>query len=220
MQQEAVGNSFSGPGPAGAVINYAHVSAVGGNGNVGGSAGSVIMNTQQQQVFGTSFEIISNVGRVDLTGGTTNAAFIFGGTGGSLNFNGISGVQNSGAINVSSGNGPSSNGDAENANGMSLIGTAGPVQNNGALTANGGTGGSDAGGGGSILLQGTLVTNSGTISCAGGASTSFGGAGGGIILNSEPDGPTNNTGTLSVVAGSGAGDGGTGTITIDGVIEN
>ena len=95
------------------------------------------------------------------------------------------------------------------------------MQNTGAITANGGNGGNTGGTGATISMQGTAVNNSVALTCQGGTGgTGQGGGGGSIFLNAAPNGPTVNSGTLSVAAGASShGNFGSGTIVIDGVTE-
>ena len=202
-------------GPGGAVINYASVFANGGAGAQAGNAGAVQLSTQTNVAFGDSFEVVLNFGDIDATGGVASDTAC--GTGGELRMSAIAGVQNSGTIDVSAGVSPPgidagcSSGDVE------LVGLAGPVQNTGAISNDGGAG-KIGSAGGQVSLLGAGVTNGATISCDGGDGIDFGGSGGGITLFASPTGASTNTGALSAAGGTGTIIGSNGVIEIDGTI--
>ena len=211
--------------PGGAMINYAKVSARGGNGlnenyGYGGAGGSVLLQTQQATNFSDNFEIVANYGDIDVRGGDgAGSGSSSAGPGGSVTFLGIQGVQNSGAIDASGGNTVSQSATGATGSSITLQSEVGPVLNSGTLTTNGGAGlqpNSSGNAAGEIAMFGTSVTNSAALTCNGGDGAVNGGAGGDIELFSSVGQPTSNTGTLSNFAGTGANAGEAGSCTVDG----
>ena len=232
-------------GPAGAVINYANVTANGGDGANGGIGGAISFSTQTGYYFGNPEEFAANFGAITLTGGASSGDGGDGGRGGSVALEGVSGVQNSGTITIGGGDAPGV-GSTGGTSGQVFLGSDnGPVQNSAAITSNGGAalGDGGIGGGGTgapvalppaphlrapnilvpafsvIRIEGNGVTNTAALTCNGGTGGELGGIGGRIILYSSPNGPTMNTGALSVAGGAGddaADSGSIGDISIDG----
>ena len=219
-------NNQSNYGPAGAVINYANVTARGGDEVDDGqssqsSGGGLFMTTQRNTDFGQSFEVAANFGNVIVSGGTTTGNDQTGSLGGPFELDGIDGVQNAGAIDATAGNSTGTNdlGSASSQR-LRLESDVGIVNNSGAITANGGsatnTGGDSSGAfGGEVVMYGAAVINTAAITCNGGDGAVDGGLGGAIIMFSSVSGPTVNSGTLSVASGTGASADGIGSIQID-----
>ena len=228
MQQ----NSPAGPpggdnppmGPAGAVINYADVSVRGGDGAIGGAGGAVLLETQLQIYFDASFEIATNFGVIDATGGSSSDDNAIGGEAGNIQLLGMSGVQNAAAANADGGDasGASSTGGAGN----EVIFTAdyGTAQNTGTLSSSGGNGTGTAGNGGNadeilmngVGLSGPGIVNTAALTCSGGNGANLGGNGGAINLFTSFGTETSNSGTLTAAAGTGNTNGSAGSINVDG----
>ena len=178
--------------PAGGITNEAAVIARGGAGvaragYAGGSGGGVFVITDIDDFYSDVFTTVANSGSFDLIGGTGYT----GGDGGSAWLGAKSNFINTGAIAVSGGAGAVFGGDAGEVLAIgNYDGYAGAKLNNSAsITANGGSGGISGGDGGFVNLE----------------------------SNNSIAATTANTGTLSVVKGSGGATAVNGAIIIDGV---
>ena len=225
LQQVASANDVGGTdgfGPAGAVINYANVTSHGGDGVVAAAGGQVKMLTQAQFHFDDSFEIAANFGNLDVVGGSAPLA-AGANSGGSVTLDGIVGAQNSGMITIDGGRALGTNSTGGGGN-VYIKGEHGAASNFAAISCRGGDAtGADGSGAnaGSVYIVGSSATNSAAISCIGGAGDGAdepGGDGGFIDLFASPNGPSMNSGTLSVAGGTGTPPGVSGTIDIDGTV--
>ena len=223
---QSPGSNNSNYGPAGAAINYANVSVRGGDGAQGGTGGSVLLTTQRNTNFNATFEIAFNAGTIDTSGGATSTDGDGGSSGGQIEFDGISGVQNFGALSANGGSTSGANSQSIGTSNINFTSDEGFVRNNGTLTADGGaaTGVNGRGGSaGSINIFGNGVINTAAITCTGGDASDamgIGGSGGNIQLYSSVEGPSMNSGALDVAAGANVNDSGAaagpGSIVIDG----
>ena len=203
-------------GPAGAVINYANITARSGDGVNIANGGGVALTTQPTN-WNDTFEIAANVGDIDVSGGSSSGAN--GGRAGSVIITGTAGVQNSGVIVANGGDSTAVDQSGGLGGTVELLSGVGPVQNSGAITTNGGTDSasqSAGGGGGNLLIAGEPVTNSGALTCDGGDGGGDGGNAGSIELRTTLAGSSTNTGALVANGGTG-GDfpGSDGIITVD-----
>ncbi len=199
----------------GGVINYADLFAHGGaNGtNKNFGQGAPLIMSAGGGDFAPAVspaQVVINYGQIDLTGGSTIAAGSqdsSGSYGGQFQLIGAARVENHHTIDASCGSGA---GVGTNGNGYAsvLSSGGGPVVNDHALSANGGspTKASDASAAQSITLIGTQVQNSANISSAGGSAEGLGGDGNNIaLISTNPATPTTlSSGTLlNVSAGVG-----------------
>ena len=193
IQQDAL--SATG-GPAGAVVNNANVSAVGGDGASGGAGGTFIMFTQQSTDLGDSFEIANNTGSVDVRGGAEATLGGSAGAAGTISMFGMSGAKNSGAMSAAGGFGHGVS-PADASGGSIIIRSYGTITNSGILSAIGGGDVQKVGGnGGTIAVEGSPVVNSAALTCDSGGSNPTGGD---VYLTSDNNGPTTDTGVLSAL---------------------
>jgi hypothetical protein len=163
---------------------------------------------------GSGAHRIETTGVITVDGGPGG----FGGPGRSqgLLLYGPEGVLNRGALSANGGAGR----DAETfvggpAGGVILSSDVGPVRNEGSITAKGGTG-FTGGFGGEICLEGARVTNTQPINAEGGNGTGGPSGNGNTIVLSSYNPSTENSGTLSVAAGTaGATIGTAGTVIVD-----
>ncbi len=211
-------------GPGGSVINDVDLVSRGGASGAGsgGSGGQVQLITQSSYYFpGDAFEQVRNTGRVDVGGGDGQS----GGSGGSFQFYGLTGVTNSGPLTARGGVGLAASGGTD-ANSSRLTSDNGEVISSAAIDVSGGDGVTQGGGSAQLDLQGTTVTVSADLVAKGGAASASvggsGGAGGTIVIGSSAG-----SSSISVaapggvsVAGGAAAQAGTpgkvGTVTIDG----
>ncbi len=202
-------------GPGGGVVNYAKLSARGGNGSSGGRPGSASMSTQDHYAFGVQNEQVLNFGDVDVSGGDASSSTSTIWQGGYLSLNAMTHLENHGRL-ISNGDtqsgGPRTGG---NGGSINLYSNNGPVTNTGALHANAGSATGAGGYGGSVSLWGTVTNNSAAVTATGGNSTVQGGAGGGVSFTSY-SGQSANTGSVVVRGGNGTPPGQRGTFTLDG----
>ena len=193
-----------GVGPAGAVINYANVTALGGDGAAPGSAGNISFSTEPYD-FRDSFEVALNFGAIDVSGGSASENDAS--RGGNVDLFGVSGAANNGAVTATGGVSTNEGGDCGNGGNISIYASTGPATNTGIIHASGASNtvaGSFGGNGGTVDIAGSLASNTAAITCEGGDGGTGGNGGGGgeIELRSSPDGTSTNSGTLLVSPGT------------------
>jgi hypothetical protein len=147
----------------GAVINNVALSAAGGAGstevltdggvNYGGSGGDIYLETQRSYYTNTSsFEQLVNTGALDVSGATGGV----GGNAGSIYLWGLQGASTTGAIKATGGVGTQIR--SGNSGSISCAAQNGPTTFGSTVSAVGpNSAHSDAGGGGYVALQGTIV---------------------------------------------------------------
>lgn len=210
-----VGEGTFGGVSSGPVVNYADITANGGDGTFAGGAGSVRLTTQLSYDYHLAAEKVVNYGKLTANAGLSSVQSSA--NGGFVGLEGLNGAENHGALTA---NGSTASGGPTNAGSggtINIIADDGPVTNSGACVANGGDSSNNGGTGGEIYLDGTLVTNSANLTANGGNATNTGGSGGYIQLWTHPTGATANTGTFSVAGGSGAPAGAKGAVYVDGL---
>jgi hypothetical protein len=212
---------FSEYAPAGAVINYVPIEARGGNGTYGGDGGAVDFYGQSSYYFGNDFEIVLNRAAVDARGGDASGSYASGGQGGYVYFASPSGVDNNALLNSSGGmtSGVGGNGGS---GGEVYFGSDNAMcVNTGAIELAGGTSTaalSSGGSGGSYYQYCLPSTNAAAVNLKGGNGVDYGGDGGWVELLTTGSSSSNNTGMLSLAAGTGGDENGQkGTVMIDGV---
>jgi len=186
--------------PVGSIVNEVPVSAKGGAGSTGsgGSGGYVEFDCDNDSSLATTI-ITSNSGAIDISGG---AGATDGGYGGWVYMYGYGKLTNSGAINAKGGAGATGSGGSGADDNIELYSSY-DIENTGAIDASGGSGVTGGAGSGYVAMYaGGQTRNSAAINAAGGAGTTTGGNGGDIDLFSEMT-ATSNSGSLSVVGGTG-----------------
>jgi hypothetical protein len=222
-------------GPSGGIVNYADISAVGGNGTSGsgGNGACIEMLTDTYYGYATDGEFVRNFGDLDTYGGDGDDDA---GAGGCVKLWGYDRVENHGDIDASGGTAAATSGNGgvaaeathyagDGEDGVLLLSDLGPVINTGTITAAGGDATAENGNGGDgeiIEIVGESVDNAGDLSVAGGdggttGATATGGDANVVFLYGVFEGTVNTATSIDIGGGDGADeDGADGECFIDG----
>jgi hypothetical protein len=174
-------------GPSGAVVNAVELKTRGGDGAVGGQGGDVVFGASWDGHLFASSERALNSGHIDTGGGTGRVSSA---SSGSVTFNAVGDVVNSGLIELVGGGSMSASDSGRKAGVLAMTSIGGAVLNVGDVHGNGGPGRLEGGAGADISMHGVTCVNMGRIGAVGGQSMLHGGRGGSLYFMADADWPS------------------------------